>query len=238
MKVRRQAEGIEPSIRGRRFWRTSRYRCFLRANLEIETSKGSTVYPFYPPLNQFADQRLREIIHLPGLHGNPDRNYQVTAVGRVFPGTFDTYVASVLANWQLTRDHGAIDAVNEDMRILGLPSNVVARRLSDAEVEIQVGRAMHSVRANSDLVSIADVGIGVSQTLPVVVALHAASERHLVYLEQPEIHLHPRAQVALASVLASAVDRGVRNRGREPIVPFFSWPCRLWSREVRSQPTF
>jgi predicted ATPase len=32
----------------------------------------------------------------------------------------------------------------------------------------------------------------------------------MVYLEQPEIHLHPRAQVAMAMVLADAARRGVR----------------------------
>jgi|GEM_PF-4518882 len=37
------------------------------------------------------------------------------------------------------------------------------------------------------------VGLGVSQTLPVLVALIAARPGDLVYLEQPEIHLHPRA---------------------------------------------
>ena len=58
--------------------------------------------------------------------------------------------------------------------------------------------------------SIADVGVGVSQALPLLVALHAAEPGHLVYVEEPEIHLHPRAQVALATVLARATKRGVR----------------------------
>ena len=61
-----------------------------------------------------------------------------------------------------------------------------------------------------DLVSIADVGVGVSQTLPVVVALRAARPGQLVYIEQPEIHLHPRAQVAMARLLVNAAKRGVR----------------------------
>src|SRR5207245_2283575 len=55
-----------------------------------------------------------------------------------------------------------------------------------------------------------DVGLGVSQTLPVLVALHAARPNQLIYVEQPETHLHPRAQIALAQVLASAIKRGVR----------------------------
>jgi predicted ATPase len=61
-----------------------------------------------------------------------------------------------------------------------------------------------------DLVNIADVGFGVSQILPVVVALLKAEPGQLVYLEQPEIHLHPKAQVALAELLANAANRGVR----------------------------
>ncbi len=60
------------------------------------------------------------------------------------------------------------------------------------------------------MVSIADVGVGVSQTLPVLVALQVAKPGQLVYIEQPEIHLHPRAQTAMAQVLANAAQRGVR----------------------------
>ena len=60
------------------------------------------------------------------------------------------------------------------------------------------------------MVSIADVGIGVSQVLPVLVALIVAEPGQLVYLEQPELHLHPNAQVALAQMLADAAKRGVR----------------------------
>ena len=61
-----------------------------------------------------------------------------------------------------------------------------------------------------DLVSIADVGFGVSQVLPVIVALHTAEPGQLVYIEQPELHLHPKAQVALAEVLGAAAKRGIR----------------------------
>ena len=67
-----------------------------------------------------------------------------------------------------------------------------------------------SPRGATDLVNIADVGFGVSQTLPVLVALLTAQPGQLVYIEQPEIHLHPSAQVAMASLLVKAANRGVR----------------------------
>ena len=60
------------------------------------------------------------------------------------------------------------------------------------------------------MVNITDVGFGVSQVLPVLVALIVAEPGQLVYLEQPELHLHPHAQVALSQVLADAAKRGVR----------------------------
>jgi predicted ATPase len=60
------------------------------------------------------------------------------------------------------------------------------------------------------LVSLADVGLGTAQVLPVVVALHAAEAGQLVYIEQPELHLHPNAQVRLAEIIVKAIRRGVR----------------------------
>lgn len=47
--------------------------------------------------------------------------------------------------------------------------------------------------------NITDVGYGVSQSLPVVVQSVLAAKRPLLLLQQPEVHLHPRAQAALGS---------------------------------------
>ncbi|GAB4211203.1 MAG: hypothetical protein OHK0013_32670 [Sandaracinaceae bacterium] len=43
-----------------------------------------------------------------------------------------------------------------------------------------------------------------------LVALRRAQPGQLVYLEQPELHLHPRAQHALGKILVDAAARGVR----------------------------
>jgi len=44
----------------------------------------------------------------------------------------------------------------------------------------------------------------------VLVAPRVAAPWQFVYIEQPELHLHPRAQVAMAGILAEAANRGVR----------------------------
>lgn len=56
-----------------------------------------------------------------------------------------------------------------------------------------------------------DVGVGISQLLPVVVAAFADSDR-LVTIEQPELHVHPRLQAELGDVLISAAKRGNGNQ--------------------------
>jgi predicted ATPase len=50
-----------------------------------------------------------------------------------------------------------------------------------------------------------DVGFGVSQILPVLVNCAILPEGSTLLLEQPEIHLHPFAQAALADVLIEAI---------------------------------
>jgi predicted ATPase len=47
------------------------------------------------------------------------------------------------------------------------------------------------------------VGYGVSQVIPIVYAI-AQPDYDIVLLQQPEVHLHPRAQAGLGSLLLSA----------------------------------
>jgi len=153
---------------------------------------------------------IQEIFHLPGLRGNPERSYPVTAIGPRFPGTFENYVASLIARWG-SESQDLVEGVGRDLLHLGLTWKVEAKFVDETRVELRVGRLKKSKQGGAqDLVNVADVGFGVSQTLPVVVALRAARPGQLVYIEQPEIHLHPKAQVAMAKLLADAANRGVR----------------------------
>jgi predicted ATPase len=54
-------------------------------------------------------------------------------------------------------------------------------------------------------VAFTDIGFGVSQVLPVITLCYYVPERSIVILEQPEIHLHPAVQMALADAIIDAV---------------------------------
>jgi hypothetical protein len=185
-----------------------RARCFLEAY--VETPKGSA-RPF--PLTATPPAILAvvatHLIHLPGLRDLPERLYPASHPGEVFPGAFQKWVAGLLATW--VEDHAIeLDQVNHDLLAMGLTWKVHAKRVGDTKVAVVVGRLPRPKRGGAqDVVSLADVGLGVSQALPIVMALRAAERLDIVYLEQPEIHLHPAAQVALAGVLGEAARRGV-----------------------------
>jgi hypothetical protein len=55
--------------------------------------------------------------------------------------------------------------------------------------------------------NIMDVGYGVSQVLPVVTEVLSRDQPTVFLFQQPEVHLHPQAQAALGSFLATEVSR-------------------------------
>ncbi len=193
-------------------WRVFRERCFLA--FDLVSPRGPQIPQMFWPIFGLAPSMefleiIQAVIHLPGLRGNPRRTYPKTAAGPRFAGTFESYAASLIYQWQ-QKKRDRLEELSKGLEVLGLSWKVFAKPVDDTQVELQVGRLPRSKQGGArDLVSIADVGFGVSQCLPVLVALIAANPGQIVYLEQPEIHLHPRAQRKLAGLLANAARRGV-----------------------------
>ena len=186
-------------------WRVVRTRCFF--DLVLAPPDGSSELRV-SPAGRVSHHILR-VIHLPGLRGRPERTYPRTAVGDRFLGLFGNYVASIVSEWQKNGDK-RLRQLARALRELGLTSRIRAEHVDETQIRLEVGRLLgRSKRGEQDIVSIADVGVGVSQVVPVLVALIAAETGQLVYVEQPEIHLHPRAQTALAEIIAEAAKRGV-----------------------------
>lgn len=94
---------------------------------------------------------------------------------------------SFIANW--LKDLGVIDKFKVEP---------IAAGRKEYEVLIQV----HSA---APWVKLTDVGFGISQILPALVQAFYAPPGSVLWMEQPEIHLHPRVQANLADVFISAI---------------------------------
>ncbi len=65
------------------------------------------------------------------------------------------------------------------------------------------------------LVDLPDVGFGISQVLPVVVQCFYAPAGSILFIEQPELHLHPRAQAHLADLFIDVLTSLEKGKERK-----------------------
>jgi predicted ATPase len=77
--------------------------------------------------------------------------------------------------------------------------NPISEQRQEYEVKVRA-------KGSHDWVDLPDVGFGVSQVLPVLVQCFYAPRGSIIIMEQPEIHLHPNAQAALADVMIDVVN--------------------------------
>ena len=80
-----------------------------------------------------------------------------------------------------------------------LKVNPISKQRQEYEVKVRA-------KGSQDWVDLPDVGFGISQVLPVLVQCFYAPQGSIIIMEQPEIHLHPSAQAALADVMIDVVN--------------------------------
>lgn len=103
------------------------------------------------------------------------------------PKTHKQSFAEFIAGW--LKDMGLIESFEV---------RAVAEGRKDYEVHVRAHDAAPPVK-------ITDVGFGVSQALPVIVQAFYGPPNSTVWMEQPEIHLHPSIQSSLADLFISAI---------------------------------
>jgi len=93
--------------------------------------------------------------------------------------------------------------VAESLKRMGLIEGFDVKPISEQRQEYEVKVC---TKGSKDWVDLPDVGFGVSQVLPVLVQCFYASPGSIILMEQPEIHLHPSAQSALADVMIDVIN--------------------------------
>ncbi len=89
------------------------------------------------------------------------------------------------------------------LKDMGLIEEFKVNRISEQRQEYEVNVR---IKGSSDWVDLPDVGFGISQVLPVLVQCFYAPPNSIIFMEQPEIHLHPNAQSLLADVMIDVIN--------------------------------
>ncbi len=148
---------------------------------------------------------LEGIIYLGPLREYPERHYIFSGdvareVGKSGKGMPDL----------LFKDEGLVDRLNTWIERFGLDYELKVRKVTDPDVEDVFSLRLVD-KTTDTTVSPQDVGFGISQILPFMVQSILAEGR-LICVEQPEIHLHPRLQAELGSLLSSAIKEDHANQ--------------------------
>lgn len=142
------------------------------------------------------------------IRSNPHRTYDPVRLaddpgGSSIPSLLAHLHAREPERWSRLREK-----VSEFGRMSGLFDEIAVNQLGRAfePFQLEVMQCGNTHKASKS--NVIDVGYGVSQVLPLLVALLDPPRYPLFLLQQPEIHLHPRAQAALGSLFCASASAG------------------------------
>jgi predicted ATPase len=166
---------------------------------------------FVQALNLEHEKLFRLIYYLGPLRTRAERLYSWTGVEPESVGyAGENTVAAILAarNRKISLGYKRPTKPFEEIIALKLKEmgliekfkvNPISEQRQEYEVKVQT-------KGSKDWVDLPDVGFGISQVLPVLVQCFYAPAGAIILMEQPEIHLHPSAQSALADVMIDVIN--------------------------------
>lgn len=111
----------------------------------------------------------------------------------------------------LFRHRGFVKEANEWLKRLDIGYELAVNSVGANSGDLFEVRLEDTRRKEPVSVALPDVGFGISQLLPFIVQ-SLVSEKQIISIEQPEVHVHPRLQADLGDLLAEAIKPPRRNQ--------------------------
>jgi len=176
------------------------------------------------------EKLMDSVLYLGPVRQRPERHYLWTGnepklIEPSGINTIEMLISSARSDYTL------LAKVQEKLKLLALVDSFGVKPIDKHERRYEATATIGGVQS-----SLVNVGFGLSQALPVITMLLSAPAGSIVLLEQPELHLHPNAQSALADLLLYAAEQC----GLQLIVESHSEHIlrRLQRRVAEAQPAF
>lgn len=167
-----------------------------KINLPIinkSTASESLVSDFTSMIIDDVHDSLKNTKYLGPLRSAPKRFYTSSdEVNRKHDGIgnlgFDLYFSKNITE----------SKINGYLRKFDIPYTLTTENIGNKQTGEIISIQLHDLR-NNTIVTPKDVGFGIGQVLPIILD-SVISVNQLIFVEQPEIHLHPRLQAHLADL--------------------------------------
>lgn len=165
-------------------------------------SKATSMFPGLNTLSYSVDKLASDIHYIGPLRQIAKREYAWSGsspdgVGRSGENAIQAILANIIErrSWRKAEKEKTMslsDSTGEWLKRMGLIDSFEIKNVGGRQY-----KAVVTVPGSLTKVNVADVGIGVSQVLPIVVLAYFVPEGSIIILEQPELHLHPSVQAKL-----------------------------------------
>ncbi len=142
------------------------------------------------------DFLLRSITHMGPLRNYPERFYTVSGGKRASAGVRGEYTPHILYH-----NADTMQKVNEWFGHFDIPYKLEVSEFGDETLAGKYISIALSDKNTKTPVTLADVGFGINQLLPIITEGLTRGENAIICVEQPEIHLHPRLQANIADLM-------------------------------------
>lgn len=180
---------------------------FDREKLSSEFTLPLTMY-FNNAPELWKDINYRRFASAP-VRSKPQRTYEPT---RIIHDPEGDYVPMYLADLYLRSSKDQWNRMKKKLeefgRKSGLFDEITVRTLGGVSDPFQIQIRKFGGKLKGIKHNFIDMGYGISQILPVITSLFRADGPRLFLMQQPEVHLHPRAQASLGSLLCEVAARG------------------------------
>jgi predicted ATP-dependent endonuclease of OLD family len=158
-------------------------------------------------IRSFREQ-LNEVEFLGPFRTNPQRLYMLTGESPKNVGRHGERALEILLQDEKRRGKAKknlLPMLSQWMKEAEIAKSVDTASISDRYFELIIEN-YHT----GEIENLADVGFGCSQVIPVLIAGFNVRENGIFIVEEPEIHLHPKAQAELGSLFYAMYKRGIQ----------------------------
>ena len=177
----------------------------------LSSSENSDVPRILTGFTSVFEELFSHVYYLGPARVHPKRNYHWEGdhpedIGRWGDKAIDALLSARVDKRTIQREEKEIsieDRISEWLREMDLAHSFILERTgspSEKNYDVRIQKREHGPK-----VTLADMGYGLSQFLPVLVLCYYAPKGSTLILEQPGIHLHPKVQSQLADLFIEVV---------------------------------